>query len=75
LKESMNCYRCSQRGHFAADCPEQYRASSRAEHEARIAVYVRRFIDGDITAIEKQHMIREENRLWYGDDMPAALRR
>jgi zinc knuckle protein len=73
--DPLGCRRCGDPGHWEDACPHNLRACDKREHNDRIALYVARFLDGDITAIEKQHMIREENRLWYGDQLPAALSR
>lgn len=59
-----NCFRCREPGHIAAECGELIPAASKAEHEARIARYVQRWWDGDITAWQKQQAIRTENEMW-----------
>lgn len=71
---NLRCFRCDQPGHLAADCPEQMPAATRAEHEARIAEYIRRFIDGEWDARAKRNAISAENRMWYGSECRPALR-
>lgn len=40
------------------------RLAHQAEHEARIARYVQRYWDGEMTAWQKQQAIRTENEMW-----------
>lgn len=72
---ALGCRRCGDTGHWADACPHQQRAHDKRGHEGRIALYVRRFIDGEIDAIAKREMIRAENESWYGSEIPAALKR
>jgi hypothetical protein len=72
--ENLTCFRCLSRGHIAADCGELKPATSKAEHEARIARYVTRWTDGDITEWQKREYIRQENKLWYDGKVPSRLR-
>jgi hypothetical protein len=66
-----DCYRCGDYGHIALDCPLAAPAASRAEHEGRIAAYIRRWQDGDITIHQKRRWITEENAMGY----PEGTRR
>lgn len=72
--ENLQCFRCEQYGHVAAECTELSRAANKAEHLARIAAIVARW-PREIDTLRKRQLISQENKLWYGDDMPAALRR
>jgi len=71
--ENTRCYRCEKPGHLAASCPEATPALNQAEHEGRIAAYIRRWTDGKITAREKQQLISDENRMWYGSQCRSSL--
>ena len=71
--DNLSCYRCEHSGHLAANCPELRPALNREEHEARIAAYIRRWTDGKITARQKQQLISDENRMWYGSQCRSAL--
>ena len=65
MVNSGNCFRCGKPGHWAQNCPDGIPATTRAEHEGRIARIVERWIDGDIrTAHEKRRLIEEENAMW-----------
>ena len=57
------CYRCGQDGHWQDTCPLTTPAITPAEHEARIALYVRRWQDGHITIQQKRALIAEENQI------------
>ena len=59
-----DCFRCGKPGHWHDNCPLQIPATSREEHEGRIAEFVRRFFDWEITARQKQALIRDENNMW-----------
>lgn len=72
--ENLVCFRCQQPGHIAADCPEQRPATSREEHDGRIAAYIQRYWDGDLTGWQKRRAIAEENRMWYGSKCRPELR-
>lgn len=67
------CRRCGGLDHWADGCQHNIRAKDRQEHEARIASYVALFPE-HISAWEKQQMIKAENRLWYGTDLPPGLK-
>lgn len=66
------CHRCLQPGHWKAACPYAVPAASKAEHEWRIALFVRLYIGDEldpaterqIDAITKQKLISEENAMW-----------
>ena len=64
LPNTGNCFRCGEPGHWADHCPLAIPATTKAEHEARIARLVERFWNWEITAHEKQKLIREENAMW-----------
>jgi hypothetical protein len=65
------CYRCGG-PHLIASCPELRPASSRKEHEWRIAEYQRRFqnwLEGIPGTVKwdpetKKNAIEQENRTW-----------
>jgi hypothetical protein len=69
--ETLDCFRCGQRGHIAAECGELRPAASKAEHEARLARYWQRYqnwLDGmpgvKWTPEMKRHAIETETRMW-----------
>lgn len=68
------CFRCQQPGHIAADCPELRPATSKAEHEGRIAAYIQPYWDGHLTEWQKRKAIAEENKMWYGEKCRPELR-
>jgi hypothetical protein len=67
-----SCHRCRQPGHWAADCPYAVPAASKAEHQWRIALFVRLYIGDEldpaterqVDAITKQRLIEQENAMW-----------
>lgn len=67
------CFRCGIPGHWADTCPWLAKATTKGEHEARIAKYIERWTDGDITPWQKREFISAENKLWYGGKCPPAL--
>lgn len=69
----MDCYRCGQQGHFAADCALSMRASSDEEHRARIDGFVRDWTEGRISMERKRMAVSDENKLWYGPACRRAL--
>lgn len=71
----MNCYRCGDSGHYAADCPLAIPAMGMEEHLARIDQTVDLWISGEITLQRKRQLIAEENRLHYGEECRPALLR
>jgi zinc knuckle protein len=71
----IQCFRCEKYGHIAAECTELTRATTKAEHLARIDRFIERYQSREIDASVKQRLINQENRLWYGGELPAALRR
>ena len=73
--ENITCFRCDRTGHIAADCDELKPAASKDEHEARIARYVQRYWDGEITDWQKRQSIATENKMWYGDKCRTELRK
>jgi hypothetical protein len=68
-----DCWKCGEPGHLAYTCTLQLRAASHAEHMARIAVIVERWIAGKISTETKRIRISEENVQWYGPDVPRRL--
>lgn len=58
------CYRCGEYGHFVPDCPELKPATTRHEHESRIAAYVERWINGQWAQHQKREAITTENKMW-----------
>ena len=73
--ENITCFRCDRTGHIAADCDELKPATSKDEHEARIARYVARWMDGEIADWQKRQAIAAENKMWYGDKCRTELRK
>lgn len=71
----IGCRRCGALDHWEDSCGHNIRAATFKEHLERLDGYKLLFLDEKIGPREKQHMIREENRLWYGKDIPAALNR
>jgi hypothetical protein len=71
--ENLQCFRCDKYGHVAAECTEFTRAATKAEHESRIAAIVARW-PHEIDTLRKRQLISQENQLWYGDKLPAALK-
>ena len=70
---SMDCYKCGEPGHFAANCPLLVPASSYGEHMARIGRFVEECQEGIITIEQKRHLISDENKLYYGPGCRKAL--
>lgn len=60
----MHCYRCGLPGHHAANCPELQPAATETEHRQRIATYVQRWIDNQISETEKRRLVAAEYGLW-----------
>jgi len=73
--ENLQCFRCEEYGHIAAECTQLTRAATQAEHIVRITEIVARWERGEIDTIRKRQLINHENRLWHGENLPAALRR
>jgi hypothetical protein len=71
----VTCFRCGEPDHWADDdtCPWLTKAAARAEHENRIAHFVRQYWEHAITGWQKREYIRHENRLWYDGKVPAHL--
>jgi hypothetical protein len=59
-----DCFKCGKPGHWVDHCELNVPAADRKEHEARIALFVERWIDGKITAHQKQRLIEQENAMW-----------
>ena len=59
------CFRCGNPGHWAESetCPWNTKAATKTEHRARIAAFVQRYWDKQITAWQKREMIRHENEV------------
>lgn len=75
LQNSGNCFRCDEPGHWADHCPLGIPATSRAEHEARIARILQRWEDWETTGMTtslKQRLIAEENTMWNGKKKTGA---
>lgn len=68
-----DCWKCGEPGHFAASCTLQLRATSYAEHMARIAATVDRWISREISIEKKRVLVSDENVQWYGPDVPRHL--
>ena len=66
LPNTGNCFRCGEPGHWAASCPLAIPATTRTEHETRIARIVERWIAGEMLTHEKRRLIEEENAMWNG---------
>lgn len=67
LPNDGDCFRCGEPGHWADHCPLNYPATSRAEHEARIARIVARWFDWESTGMttsQKKRLIEQENAMW-----------
>lgn len=64
LPNTGNCFRCGEEGHWADHCPLNHPATTKAEHESRIAAFVERWIDGKILTHQKRQLIETENRMW-----------
>lgn len=68
------CHRCRQPGHWASGCPYAVPAADKAEHEGRIALFVRLYIGDEIDpaaerpidAMTKRKLIEMENDMWRG---------
>jgi hypothetical protein len=72
---SGNCFRCGEPGHWADRCPLAIPATTREEHEARIARILQRWHDWETTGMttrDKQRLIREENEMWNGKKKTGA---
>ena len=68
-----DCFKCGLPGHWAAHCPLNYPAATRAEHEARIARIVERWDRGfGITTHQKMTLIKQENELWNNREKTGA---
>jgi len=63
--ENIKCFRCEKLGHIAAECAELFPAATAAEHQARIARYVERWINHEITEYQKRAFITAENEMWH----------
>jgi hypothetical protein len=61
---SGHCFRCGERGHWADHCELNIPATTRAEHEGRIAAFVEKWINGEILTHQKRHLIEQENAMW-----------
>lgn len=61
------CFRCGEYGHWAESesCPWLKKAATQAGHEARIARYVERWINHEITPFQKRAFITAENQMWH----------
>ena len=70
----MACYNCGSPDHWKDACPIAVRAGSYAEHMARIASFVDRWVNGDMTIEQKRTAIGQENVQWYGPGCPSRLR-
>lgn len=69
---SGNCFTCGTAGHWVQHCPLNNPATSKAEHEGRIARFVDRWINGEIAAYQKQNLIKAENELWNSSRKTGA---
>lgn len=58
------CYRCGSPGHWQHECPLLIPAASKAEHEGRIALFVSRWIAGEMTRLQKRQAVKQENEMW-----------
>lgn len=68
-----NCYKCGDPGHYAAHCTLATRAADHAEHLARIAAIIDRWVGGEISIEQKRIKISDENVQWYGAEVPRNL--
>ena len=62
--ENLDCFRCGQLGHIAADCDQLKPAATYSEHLARIDTIRMRFLEFEITPEQKRRLIEAENQLW-----------
>ena len=67
------CWKCGEPGHYAHDCALSLRALDVAEHLARVAAIVDKWVAGDITIEQKRIKISDENVQWHGADVPKYL--
>lgn len=63
--ENLDCFRCEQRGHIAAECDQLKPAATYSEHLARIDTIRMRFLEFEITPEQKYRLIEAENDLWH----------
>ena len=68
-----NCWKCGDPGHLAYDCQLSLRAADAAEHLARIAAFVDKWVTGDLGIEQKRIKISDENVQWHGADCPRNL--
>jgi hypothetical protein len=69
------CFRCGNSGHWAESdtCPWLTKAATRKEHENRIAHFVSRYWNHDITDWQKREYINHENKLFYDGQIPSRI--